>query len=195
MSLINDALKRARQAHTDNPTPAPDLPLRAAEPSHRPATGLPVLPLAVLLIALMLGGGLILLALKSRDNPAKVVHATEVEPSLPSGPTATPANHPGSQPPTIAVNTPVAAASQTDLPATTLAASLALSEPEPSTGPLPKLQGIFYHPSRPSAVINGRTVYVGSRVGDARGSVVLEIGPDSVTVGSRSQTNLLVLGE
>lgn len=194
MSLINDALKRAKQAHTENPTPAPDLPLRAADPSHRPAAGLPFLPLAVLLIALMLAGGLILLALKSRDNPAKIVHATEVEPELPPAPTAAPANHPGSQPPTVAVSTPVAA-SQTELPVTPPAATPPLSEPEPPAGPLPKLQGIFYHPSRPSAVINGRTVYVGSRVGDARGSLVLEIGPDSVTVGSRSQTNVLALGD
>jgi hypothetical protein len=41
--------------------------------------------------------------------------------------------------------------------------------------------------------VNGRTVYVGSRAGEARDFLVLEISRESVTVGNGSQTNVLVL--
>jgi hypothetical protein len=71
----------------------------------------------------------------------------------------------------------------------------ATPNPEPPKTVTPKLQGIFYNPSRPAAVVNGKTVYVGSRAGEARDFLVLEISRQSVTVANGSQTNVLVLEE
>jgi hypothetical protein len=54
------------------------------------------------------------------------------------------------------------------------------------------LQGIFYRPARPSAVINAKNVFIGSRVGEFQ---VLAITRESVTIGSATQTNVLSLAE
>jgi hypothetical protein len=53
------------------------------------------------------------------------------------------------------------------------------------------LQSIFYFSQNPSAVINSKTVFVGSRVGEAR---VLAISKESATIVLLSgQTNVLEL--
>ena len=206
MSLINDALKRAKQAHTENPTPTPDLPFRSAEPSPQRNSGLPLLPLAALIVALVLGGGFIIMALHKRDTTPKVVHAaqpevtlspdTAVPPATPTMTTATTVTQ--STAPTTAATQPQTAVtdptigspsdSTVDVPVTGTIPEL----PKPT---LPKLQGIFYHPDRPSAVVSGKTVYVGSRAGEARDFLVLEISRQSVTVANGSQTNVLVMEE
>ncbi len=63
----------------------------------------------------------------------------------------------------------------------------------PSAKPaLPKLQGIVFNPRRPSAVINGKTLFLGDRVAGFR---VVAIGPDSATLVSGGQTNVLMLEE
>lgn len=208
MSLINDALKRAKQAHTENPTPTPDLPFRAAEPVTNRNSGAPLLPVAVLVIAVVLGGGLILLALQKRD--AHVVHATQADAKPAS--TLSPVAEVPTASPTTTATTPAAqgeapksaaqmaeplVAAQSSGPASssTVDAPIAAVAPEPPKPGVPKLQGIFYNPSRPSAVVNGKTVYVGSRAGEARDFLVLEIGRQSVTVANGSQTNVLVLEE
>jgi hypothetical protein len=198
MSLINDALKRAKQAHT-NPPPTPDLPFRPAEPSPQRTPRLPLLPLAVVLVALLLGGGFILMALLNRDAGPRVVRATPadsqsapdttVPPSATPTPPATPVDQNTTQTQTVSTR------AADSLSGTTPDALAATPNPEPPKLAAPKLQGIFYNPSRPSAVVNGRTVYVGSRVGEARDFLVLEITRESVTVGNGSQTNMLVLGE
>ena len=205
MSLINDALKRAKQAHTENPTPTPDLPFRAAEPSQNRNSGFPLLPVAGLVIALALGGGLILLAMQKRDAGPQVVHATQADAT--SASTLSPVATVPTTTPATAATTPVAqsaapksAAQQTEplagsASSSTVDAPVAAVTPEPPKPVVPKLQGIFYHPNRPSAVVSGKTVYVGSRAGEARDFLVLEITRESVKVAKGSQTNLLVLEE
>ena len=207
MSLINDALKRAKQAHTEIPTPTPDLPFRAAEPTQNRNSGIPLLPVVVLVIAVVLGGGLILLALQKRDATPQVVHAAQPEASASITPfpiattpvTATPVVLPAAQgttPTTAASQAPVALTPAPDSsPGPTLDALATTPNPEPPKTVTPKLQGIFYNPSRPAAVVNGKTVYVGSRAGEARDFLVLEISRQSVTVANGSQTNVLVLEE
>jgi len=203
MSLINDALKRAKQAHTENPTPTPDLPFRQAEPAQNRSPGIPLLPLAVLLIAVVLGGGLILLALKRNATIPQVVHATQPEANSPvtlssvqaGPPTVTPAvattGHDAIPTQVQSIQSPVP-----DSPsASTPESQVTTPNPEPPRPAVPKLQGIFYNPSRPSAVVNGRTVYVGSRAGETRDFLVLEITRESVKVACGNQTNLLVLEE
>ena len=53
-----------------------------------------------------------------------------------------------------------------------------------------KLQGIFFGHSRPSAIINGKTVYVGDILDKAR---IVAIQPKSVTVEMGGETNILKL--
>jgi hypothetical protein len=63
------------------------------------------------------------------------------------------------------------------------------------TNPPPKirLQGIVYDPVRPGAIVNGQTVYVGSRVGELRVIVILK---DTVTLEAADGTQQkLVLGK
>lgn len=207
MSLINDALKRAKQAHTENPTPTPDLPFRPAEPAPNRNSAIPVLPLAVLLIAIVLGGGLILMALKRTSAGPQVVHAAQPEVDSPATPAPVEAT-PQAATPAVATtghdSIPTVTAPQVQLvrspvpdspPASTPENPIPPSSPEPSKPAVPKLQGIFYNPSRPSAVVNGRTVYVGSRAGENRDFLVLEITRESVKVACGNQTNLLVLEE
>jgi len=210
MSLINDALKRAKQAQQEHATPPPDLPFKAAEPLQQRSSGLPLLPVAALIVAVLLGGVFIFIALQKRNAGPQVVNATQTElspaPTLTSAATPTSANPaPGvsGQPATTTTTaTPTTSVSQDTAPNLTADSSPASTPdapvavvPEPPKPVVPKLQGIFYNPNRPAAVMNGKTVYVGSRAGDARDFLVLAISRESVTVGNGSQTNVLVMEE
>jgi hypothetical protein len=102
---------------------------------------------------------------------------------------------------------PVALApASTPLPAAEVSKSLAAMEstveaPSPAANPPavavaapamqpapPRLQAIFFNKSQPSAIIDGRTVYVGSRIGDFR---VATITSGSATLVSGATTNIL----
>lgn len=65
--------------------------------------------------------------------------------------------------------------------------SQAQAPPKPA---LLKLQGITYNPRHPSAVINGKTLFIGERLGEFR---VKAIGPDSATLVSGGHATVLVL--
>jgi hypothetical protein len=52
------------------------------------------------------------------------------------------------------------------------------------------LQAILLQPGHHSAIINGKTVFVGDKFGDLR---VAAIGQDSVTLKGAGQTNILTL--
>ena len=62
----------------------------------------------------------------------------------------------------------------------------------PAKPPPLKLQGIVYDPKRPSAVINGRTVFVGDRIRQLR---VVAITAETATLVDSSHTNVLSLAE
>ncbi|HUR45636.1 MAG TPA: hypothetical protein VMZ27_07155 [Candidatus Saccharimonadales bacterium] len=62
--------------------------------------------------------------------------------------------------------------------------------PNPPPAPDFRLQGIFYRPSRPLAMINGKTVGVGDRISSGK---VLSIRQDSVSVLAEGQTKVLTL--
>ena len=53
-----------------------------------------------------------------------------------------------------------------------------------------RLQGIIFHPKSPSAIINGKTVFIGDRVGRAR---VASIARDSVTLQIENETRILAV--
>jgi len=61
--------------------------------------------------------------------------------------------------------------------------------PSAQAAPL-KLQGIFFHPTRPAAMISGNTVYIGDQVGNLR---VVAIDQQSATLEAGGQTNILKL--
>jgi hypothetical protein len=218
MSLINDALKRARQAQKENPAPPPALPFRPAETSRSRNSGLSLPMIVGLVVVVALAGLLAALAWQKRAPALPVAAARQpgASPSPASTPSRT-ATSAGSVPaePTASVPAPPEPAPAAESPApsntgpgpgvppaapgstnssaaadaatngTVVAADLTPPKPAP-----PKLQGIFYRPGRPSAVINGKNVFIGSRVGEFQ---VLAITQESVTIGSATQTNVLSL--
>jgi hypothetical protein len=155
MSLINEALKRARTAQPTGPAAA-----TAAGPALHPVeTGgrgrngsIFTLPFVVTLVVML--ACVVLWAWYRAGRIELVVRAN-------TSPAGTPVTMPA------ATSSPMA------------------------TTPAYRLEGIFFRPNRPEAVINGQTVYVGSRLDDAR---VMAIDHASVTiVTSAGQTNLLAL--
>ena len=210
MSLINDALKRAKEAQINAPRPTiSGLPLRPAEPApgHRRRIGL-MLPAAALLaitLAALFGWRLFL-----KGNPAH--SQSHISPSPASDLAGRPAEElvakaapaptvadaqpqPASAPPTDAEPSAAASVSSTtasvpdSLPPGTTAPSAPESSPAPKPAPL-KLQGILFDPAHPAAMISGRTLFIGDKLGEWR---VVAISQESATLVNAGQTNLLAL--
>ena len=211
MSLINDALKRASRAQKENPAPPPpELHFRPAEPSPRPAYGSAGLLIIGLLVALLLGGLLVLYALRQPGSSPTLVKAAQPETTATQtavaaadkavvAPPANPATAPARVPASTAPAQPSVTANLETPPTAVPNASPAVTSTNVAPGvvttdspkpPAPKLQGIFFNPSRPSAVVSGKSVYVGSRVGEFQ---VLAITQEGVTLGNNSVTNVLSL--
>jgi hypothetical protein len=169
MSLINDALKQAKQTQEQNPPPTPPLQFRPVEPGQPYHTRTPfvVVGLALALILVVVLGGLLVWFVSQKSAGELRVSAKTVNEPAPTVPAVVIA-----EPETNAL--PVAAPAE---------------PPEPL---VPKLQGITFHPTRPLAVLNDRTVLIGDRVGGFR---VLAITRRSVTLGSDTATNVLSLSE
>jgi hypothetical protein len=70
---------------------------------------------------------------------------------------------------------------------TTAAPATEAAPPKPA--PL-RLQAIVYNPARPSAVISGKTLFLGDRIGEFR---VVAISQESVSLAGGGQTNILNL--
>lgn len=226
MSLINDALKRAKQAQDRQaPPPASGVPLQPVSGPRptRPASGV----LLLLVAAVVLGAGAVILIylgthggpetdreLYSKphssaekrsvttDSPAanrkptppiagerEPVAAVAPKPAPP--PTEpTPAANPGPASPTSATNSVSSAPPPSAVPAPGVVEAVPVATP--ASPALPKLQGIFYRPDRPSALLNGRTVFVGGRSGEFQ---VVAISQETVTVVRAGETNVLRLPE
>ena len=207
MSLINDALRRAKEAQQQNPPPAPNLQFRPAEATPK-KTALPAILAVVALLAVagvaVFQGWRHLSQRGPTPHVATVADASSesqpvVTPPRPAVVASVPAPTPAAQ--STAHDTAQAnVASTANPPAPLPPASVqptrpannaaAASEPVPAKPPLPKLQGILYLPDRPAAVVDGKTLFVGDRLGEAR---VTAISRESVTVADGSQTNTLTL--
>ena len=182
MSLINDALKRATQAQpATKPTPEMDTTMKPASPPR--TVGLPVYFMPVLLFII---SGACFFLVKGWDarRPSRTtasplpVQAREL-PSLPPGEGAElpiPKNRQFAlnDAPTPGAGTPVE-------PATSTAGTMTEGF---------RLQGIFYRPNNPSAVVNSRTVIVGDRIGNAQ---VKAIDQRSVTLDCAGEIKVLTL--
>ena len=190
MSLINDALKRARLVQQQTPPPTPPLQFRRVElvPTNPTSTPLVLICLALaVMVAVALGGTVVgLVARKSaRELPVTTRAVTEqavaspaaalIQAVGPPSPALPPARAPALTPVELETNTltPVAVV-------------------EPLKPLAPKLQGISFHPTRPSAIVNGKSVVVGDRVDGFR---VLAIASGSVILGNGTATKVLSLSE
>lgn len=172
MSMINDALKRAKDAQQKTPgaAPGPELqPLAPLSPSPR-GIGM-ILPMFIVLFVFMS----FLFVWQTRQQ----VSATEPKAKTQPAASANPAPiHPivaVAAPKPVVVPKPVVAATNAPVIA-----------PEPA----PKLQAIFFAPGHSTAILGGKTVRPGDAIKNFR---VAAITQNSVTVFSRTQTNVLVL--
>lgn len=224
MSLINDALKRAKAAQRDAPPQANIGPaLRPVEPENvvRRSVGL-VLPLVLAAVALLILFFVWRYApltrtaspqaapadiskarartLPSSDSPAESPSVAATAPA-PEG-AKSPATSMAPPKPAVASmqliqqsNSPATAspaANGEPAAVTNMTSSMIATNALPAKPALPKLQGIVFDPRRPSAVINGKTLFLGDRIAGFR---VLAIGHDSATLVGGGQTNVLMLEE
>ena len=210
MSLINDALRRAKQAQEQAPLPTSrDLPFRPvepAQPSARRGLGL-LLPAALAAVAL-----LALLVVWQWTRMRGAATPTEVNARTARGPlAATPASAFAARP--APVQAPAAPPSFATGAAATLAADAAsaptddplaemeeseAADPSAMTAPTPpkpaplRLQAIVFNPRRPSAMISGKTLFIGDKLGDLR---VVAIDKESATLMGAGQTNILMMSQ
>jgi len=228
MSLINEALKRAREAQSQAPggqpgqaAPAPGrrIELRPAEPPPSAATNHPSVMPIVLTIAAVVG---VLLLWQARsqhaDGGTTMAVAAKSNPAPQPAPQAanrTPVTERVIQPPALETKRatesatarpasnvgPVnaAAPSQTEPAGTAVAGSGTqtasaplIAAAEPASAPALRLQAILFTPRNPSAMINGKMVYAGDKLGQLR---VVAIGRDYATLTGPAGTNVLTLPE
>ena len=171
MSLINDALKQARRSQQNNP-PSVQPPLPPVESVSRGGMNWFLLVAIVLLLAV--AGFFIGLSLSRHTPPvAELATAPAITPEpLPIQPAESVSN---------------------STPAVTNAPSVSnevADVPPPPPPPEPKLQGILFDPTRPCAIVDGATVFVGDRAGEFR---VTAISKDKVTLRSGTETKVLNL--
>lgn len=171
MSLINDALKRAREAQPQSPPPAADLQLRPAEPAPTVGNGMGMLVPALVGFLVLIGGFILWhveqhpAAAKQVTPETKAASFTAPEIKAPVQVAAVPAPNPPAPAPTVA---PVFV---------------------PPPVPL-KLQAVFFAPGHSSAIINGKTVRAGDKF---KGFRVAAIAETSATLVSATETNVIVL--
>ncbi|SPE49965.1 conserved hypothetical protein [Verrucomicrobia bacterium] len=209
MSLINDALKRAKQAQQQGEPPTtPSLQLRPAEPSlGTPQRGLGLaLPLGFVIVA-FLAVAFVWRTLQTDSSAIRVQAKTptpvapnpaDVFEPLPPAPSPALTNV-GAQ-----ASSPLATNASTGAPSTpgNAAPQAGVSDGAGSNAPVavtvtevprPKplrLQAIIYRPKHSSAVIGGRTLFVGDKIGDQR---VVAIDQSSATLVGGGKTNVLEL--
>ena len=172
MSLINDALRRADEQHkqAEPPAPPPAKPLQPVVQKSR--AWLPVvLGMIVLLLVLALAAWFLSKWWEAQKHKAKKPVPTVVPAEIPKPKEPeVPVEPPHTNPPPVVVEPP--------------------PPPPPKTNVILRLQGVFIRTSKPSALINGKTVFVGGKIFDAQ---VLSIQPDQVTVEEDGVTNVLIL--
>lgn len=206
MSLINEALKRAKQA------PPPRVPELSLRPVETPASERRGSPITAPLVLSLVGVVALLLVweifrqsgvvsprhdLVVSAQTAAVAEQPAATPAAATSPITAPAPKPAPSPqPPPAAAVPGAGLT-IGTGATNIAAPANETNAAPAAAPAPeppplKLQGIVYNPSRPSAMINGRTVFIGERVRDFR---VVAITSTSVTLSANGQSKVLELAD
>jgi len=169
MSLINDALKQTKQAQPQCPPSSPP-PLPPVESTAQEGLGWLVPGIVVLLLAV---AGIFVGLSLTKPTP---LAASALPVRVP--PVAAPAARPAQ---TVAVAPPVA----TNTSSSPSAAVVVSPKPRE-----PKLQGILFIATRPCAIVNGQTVFVGDHVDGFRVAAILK---NSVTLQNETETHVLSL--
>jgi hypothetical protein len=218
MSLINDALRRAQAAQPQPPPPplAP-VPPRPLEPVRHARHNLGLMvPVSLAILALFALLFVWQWAQRARNatelQEARALTAPIATASIAPQPASPmlamtpPPAQPTSMPQPQTLPAPVAdgpnnpaAAAPTNQPGPSLAQdqksdrtnAAVIVPPAPKPAPL-RLQAIVFNPKRPSALINGKTLFVGDKLGDAR---VVGIGQNSATLVRAGKTTVLILPE
>jgi hypothetical protein len=175
MSLINDALKKASQ------TPAPSTPAELKEPlriaTHTPAPRWPMFVVPPLVAVVFAAGTLLVIRgwqgsrkVSARETAIQSVAAQNSPTQVVVKAQNTTAN--GAT--TVTAVTPAATATVTNTP----------------VFPNLKVQGIFWRPSRPSVVINGKSLFVGEKIEKAK---VVAIDQETVTVVWNGEQRVLTV--
>ena len=211
MSLINDALKRAKQAQQQNPFGGqPTVPLQSVDYARRPNYFLRSL-VALLAVATLACSGWFFWKWWSSTGQSRsvVVAVNEAKAESAAQSKARPQLSPGKS--VIQVNTNIVVRTnvavkpklEADARCAPTTASISTSRTtaatpppatEPAAPPSPfadlKLRSIIYREDKPAAVINGDMLYVGDEI---RGARVVRIERSSVTVERKGETNELWL--
>ena len=161
MSLINDALKRAAQRPVATPGTVELHPADQPRPNS-----FPLVTLFIALIPLLaLGMWFVAKGLQLREQPKpKALEA-------------------------VVARAPERAPTPVVIVVTNIQAAVAPASAAPAL-PGFKLQGIYWRPTKPSAVVNGKTVYIGDRVETAR---VTAIDQEGVTLFVNGESKVLLL--
>ena len=210
MSLINDALRRAKEAQQQTPPlPAHDLPFRPVEPAQQRARRglgllLPFALVAVALLTLLLvweftrtRGAAPVIAVNARTAPVPQAIPPASAPAAQAAPVEEPAS-----PMELVTNTAAAlpadaTSTPADEPLVNVQKSEATNVPiiapsPPPTLPRLRLQAIIFDPKRPSVMISGKTLFIGDKLGDMR---VVAIERNSAILAGAGQTNVVSLAE
>jgi len=193
MSLINDALKKAQKAIPSNPTSAVKPLQPVAASVGRPRWLLP--SMVAMLVIILIAVAVCFFdwdRTSQRADPGNVHEAHDAPPSPP--PPAETVIHPAtspSPPPVVVDARPALTATTAQLPATPALVSPAPPVPLPTNNlpSLPKLQGIFYSSTDPSAILEGKTVYAGDQVRQYRVKIITK---DSVTLVGPDKKEILL---
>ena len=170
MSLINDALKRAKDAQQKDAPPSGVTPMRPVEPLREERNFSLFLPVLIILLVIT---AIFFISLSLADHTVKQIAAA----------------------PAMAVTQEVATV-ETPLPDPSVVIGRAAINTNPPPVPPPppapiNVQGIVADPVQPWAIVNGKTVHVGDLVNDMR---VTAIARSTITLAGKDGTNTLGLG-
>jgi hypothetical protein len=182
--------------------------MRPVDAIQRRGSGSSTLIIGLIAVVLLLAGVMFYFARQqiSARSPAKTAdHSAETRDSSPSpisGSAALlseasvgvplPVEPLATTPPSVSDSNALETIVAAPPPAPTIVTQVIVIATNPPA-PLPpalKLQMVLFSPSRPSAMINGKTVFVGDRIADAR---VVAITQTTVSVLQDGQTNVLSL--
>jgi len=205
MSQINDALKRAGEAPDQPPLPGgpPPLPVPGAPaggfrtiPPPPTSSGfpLPVVLVCAALVVIVFFAAFLLArgwsrktANSLRDSlPRAVARETTATPPPSTKPPAPPPQNPITKATTVAVNVATLGSNSVAAPTNRGPGAMVATNVFPNL----KVQGIFYRARNPSAMINGKSVFVGDHVA---GVTIMNITADSVTVDLNGAKKVLTL--
>ncbi|MFN3409737.1 MAG: hypothetical protein ACK45B_12125 [Limisphaerales bacterium] len=196
MSLINDALKRARENQQRAQSPA------SPRPPLEPAVAPPVTGgggakfTLYLLIFCVVVGNLLLFVYASRRQAAQAADLEAAARTVGASPATAMAVEPPTPAPSVAESTPAPALAEAEIPAVPAVPSEpVIAEPAPpavaATPPAPlRLQSVILAGQRSSAMISGKVLFLGDRI---QGWQVTRIDGETVTLVRNGETNVLAL--